>query len=241
MALRIAQVEAIPDLGFDSLSDPPDAATIERLGPLLPDGAEGGMDPIAVEVLQVVNQASLMVAVDLSYGTDTSIPTIWATPRRAVMSNSIDRSQVMLEPVPINQLPQLLAQLIVLRPSAFVGDGPLSVEVETLSTAVGQASREEAIQVLASGGLNPEQAVLLLDLHLPEVRRWVVSSSWSTESGPAEANLQGLDAGPCGQWLESFANGWRTFTPLGHGDTINALRNVLPRNWMGTPLSLPPA
>ena len=72
--------------------------------------------------------------------------------------------------------------------------------------------------------------------------RWRISSSWSTEEEPDEAELVGLDAGPSGQWLDTTTNGsgdepgLRTFTPLGHGEALSALRAVLPRNWMGTPL-----
>lgn len=221
---------------------PSDAASRRLAGQLanLMDGDH--LDPIAIQVLQVVNKASLMVAVDLSYGPDASAATIWATPRQAVVSNPIDPSQVELELAPVTQLPQILAQLVVLGSPDWVGDGAMSVGVETLSEALGRSSRDEAIVVLAEDGLDTEQALLVLDLQLPDVRRWRISSSWSTETEPEGAELRGLDAGPSGQWLESTTPssadgpGLRTFTPLGHGEGMSALRAVLPRNWMGIPL-----
>lgn len=219
-----------------------EAATSEIAGRLANLMEGGHLDPIAVELLQVVNKASLMVAVDLSYGPDASAATIWATPRQAVVSNPIDPAQVELELAPVNQLPQILAQLVVLRSPFWVGDGAMSVGVQTLSDALGRSSRDEAIKVLAGDGLDTEQSLLILDLQLPEVRRWRISSSWSTEHEPEGAELRGLDAGPSGQWLESTTpgqdgqQGLRTFTPLGHGEGMSALRAVLPRNWMGTPL-----
>ncbi len=201
---------------------------------------DDGLDPIAAELLQVVNQASLMVAVDVSYGPDSSAATIWATPRRAVASNPFDPAQIELEMVPVNQLPQILGQMIVLQSPAWVAEGAISVGVRTLSTALSRSSRDKALEVLAGDGLDTEQALLVLDLQLPDVRRWRISSSWSTEGEPDEAALVGLDAGPSGQWLDSTSgadgDGLRTFTPLGHGEGLSALRAVLPRNWMGTPL-----
>ena len=222
------------------------SASAAELAALAPLNSGDELDPIAAELLQVVGQASLLVAVDVSYGSDTSAATIWATPRQAVVSNPLDPAQTELEMVPVNQLPQILAQLVVLHPPAWVGDGPISVGVATLSEALTRSSRDEAVQVLATDGLNTEEALLMLDLQLPEIRRWRISSSWSTETGPDEAELVGLDAGPSGQWLESVTpgqngeTGLRTFTPLGHGEAMSALRTVLPRNWMGTPLQARP-
>lgn len=238
-ALELAEIESM--VHADS-RQPRDAAGKKLAGQLanLMDGDH--LDPIAVQVLQAVNKASLMVAVDLSYGPDASAATIWATPRQAVVSNPIDPAQVELELVPVTQLPQILAQLVVLHSPDWVGDGPMSVGVETLSEALGRSSRDEAIVVLAEDGLDTEQALLVLDLQLPDVRRWRISSSWSTETEPEGAELRGLDAGPSGQWLESTTPGeadrpgLRTFTPLGHGEGMSALRTVLPRNWMGIPL-----
>ena len=243
-ALDLAEVEAMVHVERRPAGETASTELAGRLANLM-DG--GHLDPIAVEVLQVVNKASLMVAVDLSYGPDASAATIWATPRQAVVSNPIDPAQVELEMAPVNQLPQILAQLVVLRSPAWVGDGPMSVGVQTLSEALGRSSRDEAIQVLAGDGLDTEQALLILDLQLPQVRRWRISSSWSTENEPEGAELRGLDAGPSGQWLETTTPGpdgrpgLRTFTPLGHGEGISALRAVLPRNWMGIPLKRRPS
>ncbi len=241
-ALELAEIESMVPVEPRSSSQAKGAKGAEAAGRLANLMVGKQLDPIAAEVLQVVNKASLMVAVDLSYGPDSSAATIWATPRQAAVSNPIDPAQVELELSPVNQLPQILAQLVVLRSPDWVGDGAMSVGVETLSEALGKSSRDEAIQVLAGDGLDTEQALLILDLQLPEIRRWRISSSWSTEHDPEGAELRGLDAGPSGQWLESTTpgengqQGLRTFTPLGHGEGMSALRAVLPRNWMGIPL-----
>lgn len=243
-ALDLAEVESMVRVELRPASQ---TATAEQVGRLANLMAGDHLDPIAVEVLQVVNKASLMVAVDLSYGPDASAATIWATPRQAVVSNPIDPTLVELEMAPVNQLPQILAQLVVLQSPSWVGDGAMSVGVDTLSEALGQSSRDGAIGVLARDGLDTEQSLLILDLQLPEVRRWRISSSWSTENDPEGAELRGLDAGPSGQWLESTTpsqegqQGLRTFTPLGHGEGMSALRAVLPRNWMGIPLKRRPS
>ena len=242
-SLRIAHLQTIPDLGSDSLSASPSSEVVQRLEPIL---VEGRLDPVALDLLKIVNQASLMVAIDLSYLSDSSVPTIWATPREAVVSNSLDPDSIELRPVPVSQLPQVLAQLIVLRSPGFVGDVPISVDRATLAEATAMDSREAAIAVLTEGGLDADQAVLLLDLQRPDVRRWRISSTWSTEQGQEMAELQGLDAGPSGQWLMAVidpdeANAQIDYSPQGHGEVMSAFRSVLPRNWMGTPLNRPPS
>ncbi len=245
-SLRIAHAQSIPDVSPDSMPDPPAAETVERLSAsgIMVDGA---IDPVAWELLDVVNQASLMVAVDLRYMADSSVPTIWATPRAAVVSNSLDPDFVEFRPVPVSQLPQVLAQLIVLRSPRFIGDVPISISTQILSRAekTREDDRDAAIELLTEGGLDADQAVLVLDLQRDDVRRWRISSTWSTESGQEMVELRGLDAGPSGQWLQAMTGtengeGQITFTPQGHGEVMSAFRSVLPRNWMGTPLNRPP-
>jgi hypothetical protein len=242
-ALRIAHVQSIPDLGTESLSARPSDEVIERLAPVLDDGQ---LDPVALDLLKIVNQASLMVAIDLSYLSDSSVPTIWATPREAVVSSSLDPDHIELRPVPVSQLPQVLAQLIVLRSPRFVGDVPISISSSILAGAEAEGSREASIEALTGGGLDADQAVLLLDLQRPDVRRWRISSTWSTDDGQEMTEIEGLDAGPSGQWLVATtgpdeSNAQITYSPQGHGEVMSAFRSVLPRNWMGTPLNRPPS
>jgi len=241
-ALRIAHLQTIPDLGTGSRSNGPSNEVLERLSPIL---ADGELDPVALELLRVVNQASLMVAIDLSYLSDSSVPTIWATPREAVVSSSLDPDCIELRPVPVSQLPQVLAQLIVLRSPTFIGDAPITVSDRIVAEATAADGREAAVEVLTGGGLDADQAVLALDLQRPDVRRWRISSTWSTDGGPEMAELQGLDAGPSGQWLMTStgpdeSNPQITYVPQGHGEVMSSFRSVLPRNWMGTPLNRPP-
>lgn len=243
-SLRIAHVQSIPDVDIDLSASAPTADAVDRLGEsgILVDGV---LDPVAFELLNVVNQASMMVAVDLRYIADSSVATLWATPRDAVVSSSLDPNFVEFRPVPASQMPQVLAQLIVLRSPKFIGDVPISINTQILSQAEKAESREEAIEFLAEGGLDSDQAVLLLDLQREDVRRWRISSTWSTDEGKQNADLRGIDAGPSGQWLvamtdPSGTHGQMTFAPQGHGEVMSAFRSVLPKNWTGTPINPPP-
>jgi hypothetical protein len=206
---------------------------------------DSGLDPVAAELLDVVNTASLIITVDLTYGDDASTSTIWATPRRAVASSSVDPEAIHYRHVPITQLPQVLAELVVLRSPQFVGDVPISINGPILAK-VDVDDTDDAIEQLTSGGLDGDQAVIMLDLQRPNVRRWHMRSTWSTETGPESTELRGLDAGPSGQWLiastaPEMERGQLTFTPQGHGEVMSAFRSVLPRNWLGRPLNPPPS
>ncbi len=240
-ALRIAHVQSIPDVDRDATAERPSEQTIAKLeaGGILEDGQ---LDPVAFELLDVVNQASLLVAVDLRYMDDTSVPTVWSTPRQAVISSSLDPSYMEFRPVPVTQLPQVLGELIVLRSPRFVGDVPISISGQILARAEKLEDRDEAVEVLTEGGLDADQAVLMLDIQRQDVRRWKISSTWSTDEGQESAELRGVDAGPSGQWLMGSTGtdddpGQLTFIPQGHGEVMSSFRSVLPRNWMGTPLN----
>lgn len=238
--LRLAHVQSIPDVA-DIASNAPRAVTAERLeeAGILVDGS---LDPVAFELLDVVNHASLVATIDLSYLGDSSSPSVWATPRAAVVSSSLDAGHVELRPVPVTQLPQVLAQLIVLRSPRFIGDVPISINTQILSEAERTADdRDAAIEMLTEGGLDADQAVLLLDLQRDDVRRWRISSKWSTDEGKETSDLRGIDAGPSGQWLVAMTDpsgnqGQMTFSPQGHGEVMSAFRSVLPKNWTGTPV-----
>lgn len=252
-ALLVAHVQSIPDVALQSLSEPPAEKTIKHLQD---SGVmdRSTLDPVAFELLNVVNQASLIVAVDLTYGEERATSTVWATPRRAVVSTSLDPSYIEFRSVPVTQLPQVLAELIVLRSPRFVGDEPFTVSEQSLNQADKAGDdRDRAISLLTDGGLQPDLAVLALDLRRPDVRRWQITSTWSTDDGSETTKLKGLDAGPSGQWLitgqgtqapDSEADigsepGQLTFEPQGHGEIVSAFRGVLPRNWLGTPLNPP--
>jgi len=246
-SLRIAYLERY-QAKFDRLpedSEKPDDLTVKRLEG---DGVfrDGKLDPIAFELLDVVNTASLTITVDLRFGSQSSVPGIWATPKLAVASSSLDPNYVEFFGAEVGQLTQLLAQHVVLRSPKFVAQAPISVNTKALVNAEAQRNNpEEALQILMDGGLNNEQAQRVLVFQGDEVRRWRISSRWSTERAPEGAELRGLDAGPDGQWLLALTgtraeNGQMTFTPQGHGDMMKALRSILPRNWVGTPLSKQP-
>ncbi len=242
-SLRLAHIQSVPNPGTDPQRLLPEAHIVERLqrGGMMVDGR---VDPVAAELLDVVNHASLMVAVDLSFGADSSAPTVLATPRGAVVSSSLDPSFVEFRPVQVAALPQVLSELIVLRSPRFVGDAPISVASDILASAIEQVDNYDvAIKTLMDGGLEADQAVLVIEFHNADVRRWRITSTWSTDDGPRMAEMQGLDGGDNGQWMiATTGNGdaQTTFTPQGHGEVMSAFRGVLPRNWLGRPLSRPP-
>ncbi len=200
------------------------------------------LDPIAEGLLAVCSQASLIIKVNLSFATESSTSTVWATPRQAVVSSSIDPHFAEFRPVDVTQLPLVLGDLMVLRRPSYVGQSPVSVGTKAVAEAETQlAEADKAIGILIDAGLSTEQAQLIIDFQGANVRRWRVSSSWSTDDGTETSELRGLDAGPSGQWLVAMTGnrdepGQMTFTPQGSGDVVRALRSVLPRSWVGTPL-----
>lgn len=200
------------------------------------------LDPMAENLLNVCSQASLIIKVNLSFANETSASTVWATPREAVVSSSLDPSFAEFRPVDVAQLPLVLSELMVLRRPSFVGQSPVSVGTKAVAEAETQLNNpEKAIATLVSAGLSGEQARLIIDFQGANVRRWRVSSSWSTDDGSESSELRGLDAGPSGQWLVAMTGnrnepGQMTFTPQGAGEVVRALRSILPRSWVGIPL-----
>ncbi len=203
------------------------------------------LDPLAADLLRVANQASLIITVELRYGSDTSSSTVWATPRQAVVSASLDPAFAEFRPVDVMQLPTVLSELMVSRPPTTVAEAPISVATQAVADA--EAALDEpgrAAQILVEAGLSVEQAQRVLEFQDSDVRRWRVNSTWSTEDGQDSSELRGIDAGTNGQWLVAMTGsregrGQLTFTPQGHGDVMRALRSILPRSWVGTPLKNP--
>ncbi len=203
------------------------------------------LDPLAADLLRVANQASLIINVELRYGPDASSSTVWATPRQAVVSSSLDPAFADFRPVDVMQLPYVLSELMVSRPPSQVAEAPISVATQAVAEA--EAVLEEpdrAAQILVDAGLSAEQARRVLNFQNADVRRWRVNSTWSTDDGQESSELRGIDAGENGQWLVAMTGsredrGQLTFTPQGHGDVMRALRSILPRSWVGTPLKNP--
>ncbi|MDH3294639.1 MAG: ESX secretion-associated protein EspG [Acidimicrobiia bacterium] len=203
------------------------------------------LDPQAADLLRVANQASLIINVELRYGADTSSSTIWATPRQAVVSSSIDPAYAEFHPVDVLHLPYVLSELMVARPPGHVSEAPISVATQAVAEAeavLGQP--EQAAKILTDAGLSNEQAQKVLEFQELDVRRWRVNSTWSTEQGQDSSELRGIDAGSNGQWLVAMTGhrdqrGQLTFTPQGYGDIMRAIRSVLPKSWVGTPLKNP--
>ena len=104
---------------------------------------------------------------------------------------------------------------------------------------------EEATKILVESGLEVDEAEKVLAFQGDAIRRWKISSLWSTDDGQQTSELRGLDAGPHGQWLMALVgsrdqNGQMSFTPQGHGQMMKSLRSILPKHWIGTPLNPPP-
>jgi hypothetical protein len=239
IAAELAEAQALPGRA-EQANRELDAEHKARLEPILePDGM---FHPIAASILRVVARSSLTISIDLSYESDSSNPRIWSTARQAVASSGLFSDLYMLHPISASQLPQVIGQLLVLRPPSFVADSVLSIDRNDLMQATGSATHDEAMAVLTETGLEPIEAALLLDLQRPNVRRWRITSTWSTPEGRATSELAGIDAGDNGQWLavgtrrpdESIQLNYR---PQGDGDTVRALRSVLPKLWTSTPLS----
>ena len=144
------------------------------------------------------------------------------------------------------QLPYVLSELMVSRPPFSVGEAPISVATQAVAEAEAVLDEpDRSVEILVEAGLSSEQAQKVVDFQDADVRRWRVNSTWSTEDGQESAELRGIDAGDNGQWLVAMTGsredrGQLTFTPQGHGDVMRALRSILPRSWVGTPLKSPP-
>lgn len=223
------------------------AADSELVSQLRNAGVISGddLDPIAADLLRIANQASLIINVELRYGADSSTSTVWATPRQAVVSASLDPEYADFRPVDVLQLPHVLSELMVARHPSHVGEAPISVATQAVADAEGVLDKpDQAAKILVEAGLSDEQAQRVLDFQDADVRRWRINSTWSTEDGQDSSELRGIDAGDNGQWLVAMTGtredrGQLTFTPQGHGDVMRALRSVLPRSWVGTPLKNP--
>ncbi len=241
--LRIANNLSFADTSLDSVANVDDDVVrlLEERSILI----DGTFDPLAAELLYIVNQASLMITIDLRYGADASHRTIWATPRAAVVSNDIDEGVVELQPTDVAQLPTVLSQLLLARSPRYVGASPISISTEAVARAerhLGDGDPEAATTTLIDAGLSDEQARIVNRFESNQVRRWKIASAWSTEDGQDERELRGIDADTEGQWLLAMTGsteddrGQITFSPQGHGDVMRSLRSILPKMWIGTPL-----
>lgn len=240
--LRMAHEISLSDPEGEPTLRPAEDSIMKRLeaADILVDGR---LDPVAAEILGVINKASLIITVDLRYGIDTSTPMIWATPRLAVVGSSADTNFADFRPVDVSALPNALGDLVVLRSPRFVGEAPISIATEVLNK-ITTGDGSNALAGLQEGGLDDEQAHRVLRFLNGATRHWEIVSTWATEEGQESAELHGLDAGPDGQWLRASTGGEGpgqvTYTPQGHGEVMKAFRSVMPRNWLGTPLNRPP-
>jgi len=232
--------EAIRQASREGLASPLATVRMETGGII----ADGRLDPIVAAMLNVIAEASLMLTIEVELEGDVSETTIWATPARAVITSSLDPELVDVAPVRLPRLPETLTDVIMLRPPDAVAAHPVTVEAGAFRRAEEARHRPEAARAaLAEAGLGDDDVDLLLALRAPSTRRWQVTSTWATDDGREVARLTGFDAGARGQWLVEVtadADGNEsslTFAPQGDGDTLRALRDVLPRRWIGTPLT----
>lgn len=231
--------EALRQASGEGLASPVATVRLETGGVI----TDGTLHHAAAEMLQVIASASMMVAVDVQRYGDSSVTTIWATPSRAVVTSTLDPDLVDVEPVRVARLPETLSDVIVLgRPD---GNATEAISLSTLVMADVdrlRTSPDEARHLLVGEGLADDDVERVLAFQAPSTRRWRISSTWATDTGQRMAELRGLDAGAHGQWLIEMTGhrdrpGELTFIPQGDGDTLRALREVLPRYWVGTALN----
>ena len=231
--------EALRQASKEGLASPIATVRLETGGIIV----DGELDPLAEVMLQVIAAASMMVAVDVQAHRDTSLTTIWATPNRAVLTSSLDLELVDIKPVRLARLPEILSDIILLRPPESTGEAPIVVSTATMAAADAvRADPDEARHALIEAGLGPDEIELVLAFQSPATRRWRISSTWAIEAGQQMAELRGLDAGAAGQWSiemtgDRHGDGKLTFTPQGDGDVMGSLRQILPRRWVGRPLN----
>lgn len=228
--------EALRQASRQGLASPLATVRMETGGIIV----DGRLDPVVAAMLNVIVDASLMITIEVELEGDASTTTIWATPSRSVITSSLDPELVDINPVRLPRLPETLTDVIMLRPPETVGGHVIQVLSSALRRAeMARANPDAAHQALTEVGLSADDADSVLSFHAPSTRRWHISSTWTGDSGPQMAELRGLDAGPRGQWLVDSGSdqGRTTFTPQGDGDILRALREVMPRRWIGTPLN----
>ena len=231
--------EALRQASGEGLASPIAIVRMETGGIIV----DGELDPLVTAMLRVIASASMMVAIDVQAHSDSSRTTIWATPNRAVITSSLEPELVDIRPVRIVRLPEMLSDIILLRPPEETAEQPLSLSTIVMAEADNlRAEPDKARAVLAAAGLSDRELGYVLAFQAPSTRRWRISSTWATDTGPQMAELRGLDAGSSGQWLIEMTGhrdrpGTMTFTPQGDGGVLGALRQILPRRWVGTALN----
>ena len=231
--------EALRQANGEGLASPVATVKLETGGVIV----DGELHPSAVDMLQVIASASMMVAVDVQYDGDSSVTTIWATPSRAVVTSTLDAELVDIEPVRVARLPETLSDVILLGRPETTATQPIRASALTIANAERFGdSIDRARRALEAGGVHGDDIERLLAFQAPTTRRWRISSTWASDTGQRMAELRGLDAGPHGQWLmelqgETDRDSELVFTPQGDGAILRALRGVLPRYWVGTALN----
>ncbi len=230
--------EALRQASGDGLASPVAAVKLETGGVMV----DGQLRPGAEKLLRVIGAASMTIVVDVSCGGDASTTTIWATPSQAVITSSLDPELIDVEPVRVARIPERLSDVILLGRPETTADASIVVAALTMDNADRLADEPtKARRALEAGGVTSDDIDRLLAFQEPPTRRWRIGTTWSTDDGQQTAELEGIDAGPFGQWLvETWGDTDRdrelVFTPQGDGAILRALRGVLPRNWVGTAL-----
>lgn len=208
--------------------------------------AADSLAPLAKEMFEIINAASLEIKLTVSTKTKRSISYVWATPNRGIRTSSFDGTYIDLLPMATERIPQIISDLIVVRKPSQVGEAPISVSYETWQKATHTPDIEAAILLLTDGGLEENQAIRLMQFQGNEARRWSISSRWSTEDGDDTAGLEGVDSGLDGQWLVAHTGdeanpGQLSYSPVSQSDLTKALRTVFPRSWISRALRPMPA
>ncbi len=242
---RMSHIESLESeaLRAKDTTEPPSTEELKRLG----DGkvaTEGILDPLAYQIFSTIKNASLVVKVEIEIDVRTSTTDLWATTTRGVRGHSLDSITTDYQPIATERIPQILADLIVLRRPKQMGTAPISISSEILLEA--QRKRpvaEAALSILTKGGLSDRQADLILKFHGKNARRWKISTTWSTDDSQEQSELYGVDAGNEGQWLAAKTGsedrpGQLTYTPISTTEITKGIRKIMPRNWVSRPVEL---
>jgi hypothetical protein len=232
--------EAVRQASRQGLASPLATVRLETGGIII----DGRLDPIVAAMLNVIVDASLVLTVDVELEGDASVTTIWATPHRAVVTSALDPELVDIHPVRIARLPETLADVIMLRPSDTVETRTVTVPTPLYqrTEALGAQRPDGARDQLLEAGVAADDAELILKFQAPSTRCWQIGSTWATEEGRQKALVRGLDTGARGYWRVHFSEEGQwddqlTFVPQNGEDVLRALREVLPRRWVGTALN----
>lgn len=209
------------------------------------DEPDYSLNSIAQKNINIINNASLEVCIEIETHLKKSTAYIWATPTRAVKVNTIDGINIDIVPMSTERIPQAVADFIIIDKSVRNINSPIPISAEILKQIQDSTDSEQQSELMKLSKLDETQTKVILAMQGPDVRKWTITSTWSSENGEDSAKISGIDLGKYGQWLEAYTSNQGTpeqynFTLLTFGDVAKALRSLMPRSWKNDPLQNEP-